>query len=683
MSKIVLTAARDIALDKLVASDANVRRIKAGVSVEDLAEDIFRRGLLQSLSVRPVVDDECAETGKFAVSAGGRRLDALKLLVKQKRLAKNAPVPCIVKTDGIEEEDSLAENTIREALHPLDQFRAFKNLQDHGVTIDEIAARFFVGAPVVRQRLKLAVASQKLLELYVAEELSLEQLMAFCVTDDHARQEAVWETLSHSYNKEPCTIRRMLTEGAVKAGDKRAVFVGVEPYEAAGGVVLRDLFQQDHGGWLQDVALLDRLARERLVEVADALRAEGWKWSEIAIDFPYGHTNGLRRLPASYAPVSEDQQARYDAAVVEYDALSDEHEGAEDLPEEVDRRLAELEKEIAAVDERPAIYDPTEISRAGIFVSIDYEGALKVERGFVRPEDQAPAAGGATGPVGAAKCAGDGAVGKPDARAADHDETEVSSKLSDRLMSELTAHRTLALRAVLAYDPDAAFFAATHALALKSFYTSGRFDGCIEIDAKSAPLGPYAPGLADLATARANDEAQGHWQLRLPKKSDDLWDWLVKADRESTASLFAFCVGQSVNALQLPHERRSKALDHADRLAEHVGLDMSAHWTPTVESYFGKITKARILAAVREAKGEATAQMIDHLKKSDMAIEAERLLQGTGWLPEPLRGASTKAADAPIVQTEEGDALPDFLGDDEDAALLDAEEEEPPATAAE
>ncbi|MGJ0395525.1 MAG: ParB/RepB/Spo0J family partition protein [Methylocystis sp.] len=686
MSKIVLTAARDIALDKLVASDANVRRIKAGVSVEDLAEDIARRGLLQSLSVRPVVDDGGTETGQFAVSAGGRRLAALKSLVKQKRLAKNAPVPCIVKTDGIEEEDSLAENTMREALHPLDQFRAFKNLQDQGVTIDEIAARFFVGAPVVRQRLKLAAASEKLLELYVAEELSLEQLMAFCVTDDHARQEEVWETLNRSYNKEPYTIRRMLTEGAVKTGDKRAVLVGVEAYEAAGGVVLRDLFQQDHGGWLQDVALLDRLAREKLAEAADALRAEGWKWSEIAIDFPYGHTNGLRRLPASYAPVSEEQQARYDVALAEYDALSDEHEGAEDLPEEVDRRFAELEKEMAAVDERPAIYDPTAISRAGIFVSIDYDGALKVERGFVRPEDEAPAgapvADGATGSVGAPKRAGD-AVRNPDGNATDYDETEGSSKLSDRLMSELTAHRTLALRVALANDPEAAFLAATHALALKSFYSSGRFDGCIEVDAKSEPLGGYVSGLADSATARANDEAQGYWQLRLPKKSDDLWDWLVKADRESTAGLFAFCVGQCVNALQLPHERRSKALNHVDRLAEQVGLDMSAHWTPTVESYFGKVTKARILAAVREAKGDATAQMIDHLKKSDMAVEAQRLLQGTGWLPEPLRGSTTDDADAAIVQKQESDALPDFLGDDDDAALLDAEEEEPRATAAE
>ena len=172
MAKIVLTSARDIALDKLVASDANVRRIKAGVSVEDLAEDIARRGLLQSLNVRPELDGEGAETGRFTVTAGGRRLAALKLLVKQKRLAKNAPVPCIVKADGIEEEDSLAENTMREALHPLDQFRAFERLLGQGLAIEEIAARFFVSAQVVRQRLKLAAASPKLLDLYVAEEMT-------------------------------------------------------------------------------------------------------------------------------------------------------------------------------------------------------------------------------------------------------------------------------------------------------------------------------------------------------------------------------------------------------------------------------------------------------------------------------------------------------------------------------
>lgn len=696
MSKIVLTGSRDIALDRLVVSDANVRRIKAGVSVEDLAEDIARRGLLQSLSVRPVLDGEGQEAGKFAVSAGGRRLAALKLLVKQKRLAKNAPVPCIVKADGIEAEDSLAENTMRETLHPLDQFRAFKTLQEQEVSIDEIAARFFVTAQVVRQRLKLAAASQKLLDLYVAEELSLEQLMAFCVTDDHARQEEIWEALGRSYNKEPYTIRRMLTEGAVKGGDKRAVFVGVEAYEAAGGMVLRDLFVHDHGGWLQDVALLDRLAREKLTATADELRAEGWKWSEVAIDFPYGHTNGLRLMPATYAPVSEEQQARYDAALAEYNALSEEHEETEDLPGEVDQRLAELEQEIAAVDERPAIYDLADIARAGIFVSIDHAGALKVERGFVRPEDEASAApfdtadadaGSANARNGSERSMGGGAVGgqttiSPSSNA--EDETETSPKLSDRLLSELTAHRTLALRATLANDPGAAFLAATHALALKTFYGAGYFDGCIEIEAKSVLLGSHASGLADTPAARAINQAQEHWQLRLPKSSQDLWAWLVKLDPDSRASLFAHCVGLSVNALFLSHDRRPRALAHAGQLAEHLALDMNANWSATVESFFGKVTKAQILAAVREAKGDATAEMIGHLKKADMAAEAERLLQGTRWLPEPLRLASFDTiADAPIGEDAEVEALPDFLNDAEDDPSAGAEDGRPHSVAAE
>ena len=102
-------------------SQSNVRRIKAGVSIEELAEDIARRTLLQSLTVRPVLDDGGAETGMFEIPAGGRRYRALELLVKQKRLARTAPIPCVVRTEGLAEEDSLAENVQRAPLHPLDQ----------------------------------------------------------------------------------------------------------------------------------------------------------------------------------------------------------------------------------------------------------------------------------------------------------------------------------------------------------------------------------------------------------------------------------------------------------------------------------------------------------------------------------------------------------------------------------
>ena len=101
VQKITLSASRDIPFNRLVLSQANVRRVKAGVSIEELAEDIGRRTLLQSLTVRPVLDADGAETGMFEIPAGGRRYRALELLVKQKRLARTAPIPCVVRTEGI------------------------------------------------------------------------------------------------------------------------------------------------------------------------------------------------------------------------------------------------------------------------------------------------------------------------------------------------------------------------------------------------------------------------------------------------------------------------------------------------------------------------------------------------------------------------------------------------------
>ncbi|MFG1285343.1 ParB/RepB/Spo0J family partition protein, partial [Xanthobacter autotrophicus] len=187
-----------------------------------------------------------------------RRYRALELLVKRKRLARTAPVPCIVREGGIAEEDSLAENVQRAPLHPLDQFRAFLALREKGQSEEEIAAAFFVSVAVVKQRLKLASVSPKLLDVYAEDGLTLDQLMAFTVSGNHERQEQVLERLAQAYDKQPYVIRRMLTEGAVRASDKRARFIGIEAYETAGGTVLRDLFQGDDGGWLQDVTLVDR-----------------------------------------------------------------------------------------------------------------------------------------------------------------------------------------------------------------------------------------------------------------------------------------------------------------------------------------------------------------------------------------------------------------------------------------
>ncbi len=233
--KISLSASRDIPFNKLVLSQANVRRIKVGVAIEELAEDIARRSLLQSLTVRPVLDESGAETGMYEVPAGGRRYRALELLVKQKRLPRTTPIPCIVRTGGIAEEDSLAENVHRAPLHPLDQFRAFLALREKGKSEEEIAAAFFVSVAVVRQRLRLAAVSPKLLEVYAEDGMTLDQLMAFTVNPNHARQEQVWDALQRSPIRQPYQIRRLLTEDAVRAADKRAQFVGIAEYKGAGG----------------------------------------------------------------------------------------------------------------------------------------------------------------------------------------------------------------------------------------------------------------------------------------------------------------------------------------------------------------------------------------------------------------------------------------------------------------
>jgi ParB family chromosome partitioning protein len=646
IQKITLSASRDIPFNKLMLSQSNVRRIKAGVSIEELAEDIARRTLLQSLTVRPVHDADGNETGMFEIPAGGRRYRALELLVKQKRLAKTAPIPCVIREGGIAEEDSLAENVQRAPLHPLDQFRAFLALREKGLSEEEIAAAFFVAVSVVKQRLRLASVSPRLLDIYAEDGMTLDQLMAFTVNDNHERQEQVFERITQSHSREPHVIRRMLTEGAVRAADKRAQFIGLNAYVDAGGIITRDLFQGDDGGWLQDTVLLDRLVADKLAAAGEAIHAEGWKWIEVAPDFAYGHTYGLRQIRGEQVPLTDDEQASRDALQAEMDGLEETHADADEIPEEVDRRLAELELALAAIDERPVRFNAEDMTRSGAFVSIDGSGNLRIERGYVRLEDEAPAEpekevetdnDAKQRAVAARVETGADTITAEPGAAAEPAEDEGLKPIPDRVLTELTAHRTLALRYVLGEHPDIAFTAGLHALCLKVFYRYGQ-DSCLELDLKSTSFAAQAPGLADTPLATSFDARHQAWIASLPKEPTELWDTLTAFDIYRQRALFAHCISLSVNAVYESYNRKPGAMAHADRLAQRVDLDMVvAGWTPTVENFLGRVTKARILGAVREARGAPAAQLIDHLKKGEMAAKAEELLAGSGWLPEPLR----------------------------------------------
>ena len=707
VQKVTLSSSRDIPFNKLVLSQSNVRRVKAGVSVEELAESIARRGLIQSLHVRPVHDAEGLETGMFEVPAGGRRYRALELLAKQKRLAKTAPVPCVVgdAASGIlVDEISLVENIERAPLHPLDQFRAFHAMREKGMTEEAIAAAFFVGANVVKQRLRLAAVSPVLLDVYAEDGMTLEHVMAFTVTEDHARQEQVWAAIRDSWQKEPWQIRRMLTETTVRASDKRAICVGIDAYEAAGGIVLRDLFQSDDGGWLQDVGLLDRLVAEKLRAEADKIAAEGWKWVEASLSIPYGATHGMRELSGTPIEITDEEQATRMALQAELDRLTEQYDNADELPDEIDQRLGEIEAAIEALDNRPMRFEQTEIAIAGAIITIDSDGSLIAHRGYVRPEDEAPIEptheNGHPTPDGSGVSSLAHGVkptvvtmgGQP--LQGEDDEDDGVKPLPERLVTELTAHRTLALRDAVAQNPRIAMTALLHKLVSDTFHHRSA-NGALEAQVRHVYFPAQAQDLVESASAQAVDDRHAQWNGRIPADDTALWDWLTELDEEGRMALLAHCVSYGVNALyERPNPYSGSGVSEqalqlrfaqADRLARATGLDMvQAGWRPTVGNYLGRITKSRILESVREGAGERAAQLIDHMKKGDMAKEAERLLADTGWLPEPLRLADVEGAigGEPADQNGADAALPAFLTDDgeddeatedEDATAIAAE----------
>lgn len=258
----------------LALSSLNVRKSASGQGIEQLAELIAAEGVLQNLNVYEQAS-EGAET-THAVIAGGRRWRALNALIAKKRIEGEYPVPCMIVSYERAVQISLSENSGREPMHPADEFEAFRRLIDAGQSVEDVAARFGLTPLIVQRRLKLANVAPAFIGLYRDGDLTLEHLMALAVTDDHERQTLVWQGLA-AYERTPHGIRKALTEHEVPARAALARFVGVKAYEKAGGVVRRDLFEEDEGVML-DRDLVRQLATEKLGKHAKRLKSEGLAW---------------------------------------------------------------------------------------------------------------------------------------------------------------------------------------------------------------------------------------------------------------------------------------------------------------------------------------------------------------------------------------------------------------------
>lgn len=601
----------NIPLNQLTAWKGNVRKTQNKGFIDELAASIKAHGLQQNLIVSK-------DGKKFAVIAGGQRLKALQQLAKTGDLEAAHPVPCKVTAgESDATELSLAENVVRDNMHPADQFEAFCKLIDKGATVTDVAARFGITETVVQQRLKLARVSPAVLKAYRAEELNLEQVMAFAISDDHEAQENVLDNL-REHDRDPRTIRDALTENHIAVTDKRVKFVTLKAYEKAGGTTRRDLFSEDDQDvFILDTVLLGKLLAEKLERAAQPVRAEGWKWVEVHPEFGYEQKSGFQRRYAELAPLEPEQKAQYAKLQQEYDTLEQQWQQSDD--EEHPEHLDELQELMDKLDDRPEIWPPETLAIGGAVVSIGYDGKTSIERGLIRPED-------------APKQSGKGKSSTPDA--AGQDREPHSPAFSAALVESLTAHKSAALSAELLQRPDIALAAVVHTIASRVLLNAGSTDTSLEMTAAPQSLKRVegSKAFAQLEAARET------WGNRIPGTPDSLWTWCLEQHQDVLLDLLAFCTATTINAVQVKANRPgNRRLTHAEALASSVNLDMTTWFTPTADNYFSRISKPQILEALREARGTAPAPAWEKLKKSELAALAAREIEGKNWLPEPLR----------------------------------------------
>jgi ParB family transcriptional regulator, chromosome partitioning protein len=628
-----------IDLSNLVKSPDNVRKHTV-TDVEELAALIAAQGLLHPLIVTEQVTGK-GKAGKlrFAVAAGERRRRALLLLQQRGQLPKAHEVLCELVPPERAREVSVAENSGREPLHPADAFDAFKAMVDEGKGIEDVAARFGVSVLTVQRRLKLAVLSPKLLALYREDGLNLDQLMALAISDDHAAQENAWFD-APQWERTPVVIKRKLTAGEVEtAGNALVRFVGIEAYEAAGGIVRRDLFDDDQSRYIAAPDLLSRLAGDKLEALAATVRDEGWAWAEPRIELD---SQALRQFtPCEHTVRKPNELERADLAELlrrstelqrQSKAMHSAAEWSADEAECINLEEQDIEVRRRAIHEGLKVWPAEVRARAGVIVAVSREGDAQIIRGLLREADRKAlvALQRATSRRQAKADVVTGDPGEPAPSNEDH-----APECSESLLRRLAAHRTAAMQAMLSANTKVAVAALAHVLIQRAFgddYNPNRPALQIVLQASSHALSAVADDLKASRACQAIEASKASWRERLPEQRNEWFGWLIDLPQDELLDLLALCTSLTLNALP-----SVGAAYEANKIAEAVGLDMADWWEPTAEGYLNHVSKAQIAQALKEAGPELIEEGMGAMKKDVLVVKAASRLAGKRWLPVSLR----------------------------------------------
>ncbi len=618
-----------VPLSQLVESEANVRQGALDeAKVRSLAASIAAHGLIYPLlvTVRTAKGRGKKAAVAYAVAAGRRRFAALRLLRDEGKIDADYAVPVRVVADENAVELSTVENVQREAMHPADEYEAFRRMVDEGAGVETVAAHFGTTAAVVQRRLKLARVAASLLALYRAGDMSLDQLMALTVSDDHAAQEQVWQSRP-CHRRAPAELRSaLLGEASIASDSPLAVFVGRNAYLAAGGREQVDLFSE-HGAHWSDGALARQLAQDRLQEQADAIRAaEGWAWATAMVLPDYTEIHAYGQARQSYREPNADEQTVLEQLAHRQHEITQRMEALE-LGEDnaADEEYEQLSQELDGIyrthsdldDARLVVPDKT---LAGVIVALRRHG-VEVTRGAIKPEDRKAMA---RAERAMARQAVADAAGVP-----------VQPSMPEKLVRALTAQRTAALQASLIEQQSVALATLAYAmvmdLAPEVYY---REESGVRLSVKSVghDLMNADPAVEQSRAWQQIEASSEMWSARLPGEPDALWAHLLRMPSEDLIALLAHCTALSIDGIQ-----SRVGPDATDALARAVGLDMADWWSATPASYLGRVRKADVLQAVSEAASPAQAVPLASMKKGPLVEAAAHLLAGTRWVPPLLR----------------------------------------------